>query len=120
MIAMQMPRSSRTSRIVFIFFMRVLYQGLVRLSSGNLDFLASLSVIPALEVLIQVGDNLLFREPVISTLVQDAVDNILLVPIRLETEGGEVSERLDVFVLHALIIPCPGQNARGKKKKVSS
>jgi hypothetical protein len=75
------------------------------LSRGNLDFLASLSVIPALEVLIQVGDNLLFREPVISTLVQDAVDNILLVAIRLETEGGEVSERLDVFVLHACIIP---------------
>ena len=36
MIAMQIPRSSRTSRTVFIFFMRVLYQRLEGLSRGNL------------------------------------------------------------------------------------
>ena len=108
---MQIPRSSRTSRTVFIFFMRVLYHGLGGLSRGNLRklengalFDLNLSVRPFCQKL-----SLTNKRGRLSSV--EAVQNLLR-----GAKGDEDDEHGERGVFHVCIIPRIGKNARGKKE----
>jgi hypothetical protein len=114
MIAMQIPRSSRTSRTVFIFFMRVLYQRLEGLSRGNLRklengtlFDQNLSVRPFCQKLLPA-----IKRGLLSAV--EAVQNLLR-----GAKGDEDDEHGERGVFHVCIIPRIGKNARRKKRKLT-
>ena len=108
---MQIPRSSRTSRTVFIFFMRVLYQRLEGLSRGNLRklengtlFDQNLSVRPFCQKLLPA-----IKRGLLSAV--EAVQNLLR-----GAKGDEDDEHGERGVFHGCIISRIGKNARRKKE----
>jgi hypothetical protein len=113
-------------RSMLLFFMRVLYQRREGLSRGNLDFLSVEQVQHHREAVelgaVEAGEGSTVgveNVVVVRGGGFDELEHLALVSEPLKDVGVVVTRRPlgeSLAFFHACIIPCPGQNARGKEK----